>query len=75
MEKITERNLMAWTTQHEGKIHATESHEECSEQLGMCMLNDCGPQALKMLLVVNSFKLYINAFKMFLPLYFLLRCW
>ena len=61
MEKITERNLMAWTTQHEGKIHATESHEEC-EQLGMCMLNDCGPQALKMLLVVNSFKLYLNAF-------------
>ena len=62
MEKITERNLMAWTTQHEGKIHATKSHEECSEQLGMCTLNDCGPFALKMLLVVNSFKLYLNAF-------------
>ena len=62
MEKITKRNLVAWTTQHEGKIHDIESHEECSEQLGMCMLNDCGPQAPKMLLVVNSFKLYLNAF-------------
>ena len=48
---------MAWTTQHEGKIHTTKSHEECSEQLGMCTLNDCGPLALKMLLVVNSFEI------------------
>ena len=62
LEKIAERNLMAWTTQHEGKIYATESHEESSEQLGMCILNDWGPLVLKMLLVVNYSKLYLNAF-------------
>ena len=50
-------------TQHEGKTEsAKESHDRCSEPPGMRMPKtaDLGTQAL---LVVNSFKLHLNSFK------------
>ena len=53
---------MADRTQHEGKTEcAKESHDRCSQLLGMCMpkATDLGTQAL---LVVDSFKLHSNAF-------------
>jgi len=40
--------------------HATESREDCGEQLGMRTLNDRVSLALKTLIVVNSFKLHLN---------------
>ena len=49
-------------TQHEGKTErAKESHDRCSQPPGMRMPKtaDLGTQAL---LVVNSFKLHLNAF-------------
>ena len=51
-------------TQHEGKTErAKESHDRCSQPPGMRMPKtaDLGTQAL---LVVNSFKLHLNSFKM-----------
>ena len=54
---------MATRTQHEGKTErAKESHDRCSQPPGMRMPKtaDLGTQAL---LVVNSFKLHLNAFK------------
>ena len=56
---------MADRTQHEGKTErAKESHDRCSQTSGMRMPKtaDLGTQAL---LVVNSFKLHLNAFKHF----------
>ena len=50
-------------TQHEGKTErAKESHDRCSQPPGMRMPKtaDLGTQAL---LVVNSFKLHLNSFK------------
>ena len=52
---------MADRTQHEGKTEcAKESHDRCSQPPTMCMpkTTDLGTQAL---LVVNSFKLHLNA--------------
>ena len=52
---------MADRTQHEGKTErAKESHDRCSQPPGMRMPKtaDLGTQAL---LVVNSFKLHLNA--------------
>ena len=52
---------MAARTQHEGKTErAKESHDRCSQPPGMRMPKtaDLGTQAL---LVVNSFKLHLNA--------------
>ena len=52
---------MAARTQHEGKTErAKESHDRCSQPPGMRMPKtaDRGTQAL---LVVNSFKLHLNA--------------
>ena len=52
---------MADKTQHEGKTErAKESHDRCSQPPGMRMPKtaDLGTQAL---LVVNSFKLHLNA--------------
>ena len=52
---------MANRTQHEGKTErAKESHDRCSQPPGMRMPKtaDPGTQAL---LVVNSFKLHLNA--------------
>ena len=49
-------------TQHEGKTErAKESHDRCSQPPGMRMpkTTDLGTQAL---LVVNSFKLHLNAY-------------
>ena len=43
-------------------VHASESHDQCSEPLGMREPKDRWPQALKALLVVNSFKLHLNAY-------------
>ena len=54
---------MADRTQHEGKTErAKESHDRCSQPPGMRMPKtaDLGTQAL---LVVNSFKLHLNSFK------------
>ena len=53
---------MADRTQHKGKTErAKESHDRCSQPPGMRMPKtaDLGTQAL---LVVNSFKLHLNAF-------------
>ena len=53
---------MADRTQHEEKTErAKESHDRCSQPPGMRMPKtaDLGTQAL---LVVNSFKLHLNAF-------------
>ena len=53
---------MANRTQHEGKTErGKESHDRCSQPPGMRMPKtaDLGTQAL---LVVNSFKLHLNAF-------------
>ena len=53
---------MANRTQHEGKTErGKESHVRCSQPPGMRMPKtaDLGTQAL---LVVNSFKLHLNAF-------------
>ena len=58
-----EEKKMADRTQHEGKTErAKESHDRCSQTSGMRMPKtaDLGTQAL---LVVNSFKLHLNAFK------------
>ena len=52
-KKMAERNLVA--------LAPLNSHEGCSEILGMYMLNNCGPLALRALLVFNSFKLHLNA--------------
>ena len=55
---------MAARTQHEGKTErAKESHDRCSQPPGMRMPKtaDLGTQAF---LVVNSFKLHLNAFKL-----------
>ena len=60
-----EEKKMADRTQHEGKTErAKESHDRCSQTSGMRMPKtaDLGTQAL---LVVNSFKLHLNAFKHF----------
>ena len=60
-----EGKKMADRTQHEGKTErAKESHDRCSQPPGMRMPKtaDLGTQAL---LVVNSFKLHLNAFKHF----------
>ena len=49
-------------TQHEGKTErAKESHDRCSQPPGMCMPKtaDLGTQSN---LVVNSFKLHLNAY-------------
>ena len=57
-----EGQKMAARTQHEGKTErAKESHDRCSQPPGMRMPKtaDLGTQAL---LVVNSFKLHLNAF-------------
>ena len=57
-----EGKKMAARTQHEGKTErAKESHDRCSQPPGMRMPKtaDLGTQAL---LVVNSFKLHLNAF-------------
>ena len=57
-----EGKKMADRTQHEGKTErAKESHDRCSQPPGMRMPKtaDLGTQAL---LVVNSFKLHLNAF-------------
>ena len=56
-----EGKKMADRTQHEGETErAKESHDRCSQPPGMHMAKtaDLGTQAL---LVVNSFKLYLNA--------------
>ena len=53
---------MADRAQHEGKTeHAKESHDHCSQPPSMRMPKtaDLGTQAF---LVVNSFKLHLNAF-------------
>ena len=50
---MVERNLMA--------LAPLNSLEGCSELLGMYMSNNCGPLALRALLVFNSFKLHLNA--------------
>ena len=50
---MAERNLVA--------LAPLNSHEGCSEILGMYMSNNCGPLALRALLVFNSFKLHLNA--------------
>ena len=53
---------MADRTQHEGKTErAKESHDRCTQPPGMHMPKtvDLGTQVL---LVVNSFKLHLNAF-------------
>ena len=42
-----------------------ELHERCSELLGKCIVTDCVPLALQAFLVVNSFKLHLNAFLQF----------
>ena len=58
-----EGKKMANGTQHEGKNERTkESHDRCRQPLGMRMPKtaDLGTQAL---LVVNSFKLHLNAQK------------
>ena len=60
-----EGKKMGDRTQHEGKTErAKESHDRCSQPPGMRMPKtaDLGTQAL---LVVNSFKLHLNAFKHF----------
>ena len=57
-----EGKKMGDRTQHEGKTErAKESHDRCSQPPGMRMPKtaDLGTQAL---LVVNSFKLHLNAF-------------
>ena len=57
-----EGKKMANRTLHEGKTErAKESHDQCSQPPGMRMLKTAvlGTQAL---LVVNSFKLHLNAF-------------
>ena len=54
---------MAASTEHEGKTErAKELHDRCSQPPGMRMpkTTDLGTQAL---LVVNSFKLHLNALK------------
>ena len=54
---------MADRTQHKGKTErAKESHDRCSQPPGMRMPKtaDLGTQAL---VVVNSFKLHLNALK------------
>ena len=59
-----ERKKMADRTQHKGKTEcAKESHDRCSQPPGMHMPKtaDLGTQAL---LVVNSFKLHLNALNM-----------
>ena len=56
-----EGKKMADRTQHEGKTEcAKESHDQCSQPPTMCIpkTTDLGTQAL---LVVNSFKLHLNA--------------
>ena len=63
LEGGREGKKMADRTQHEGKTeHAKESYDRCSQPPGMRMPKtaDLGTQAL---LVVNSFKLHINAYK------------
>ena len=58
-----EGKKMAARTQYEGKTErAKEYHDRCSQPPGMRMPKtaDLGTQAL---LVVNSFKLHLNAFK------------
>ena len=58
-----EGKKMAHRTQHKGKTERVkESHDRCSQPLGMRVLKtaDLGTQAL---LVVNSFKLHLTALK------------
>ena len=60
------KNLVGWKKKKtaRGKTgRANESHDRCSELLGMRMPKDRWPQALKALLVVNFFKLHLNAYK------------
>ena len=45
---------------------SNESHDWCTELLGMRMPTDRWPKALKVFLVVNDFKLHLNAFKIYL---------
>ena len=66
-KKTAERTL--WDEQHSVKetLCAAESHDWCSELLGMCMPKDWWPLAPRTLLVVNSFELHLNASKLWLP--------
>ena len=62
------KNLVDWKKKKKktarGKTgRANESHDRCSELLGMCIPKDRWPQVLKALLVVNFFKLHLNAYK------------
>ena len=64
-----EGKKMATRTQHEGKTERTkESHDRCSQPPGMRIPKtaDLGTHAL---LVVNSFKLHLNAFSTTVTLY------
>ena len=64
--RMAERTSSAEKTQHEGNLNApNESHDRCSELLGMRIPKERWPLALKALLVVNSFKLHLNAFKLY----------
>ena len=56
-KKMAERN------QHEGKLNAPMSHLIAVASYWTFTCQDCWPQALKVLLVVNSFKLHLNALK------------
>ena len=49
---MAERNLVA--------LAPLNTHEGCSEILGMPMSNNCGSLALRALLVFNSFKLHLS---------------
>ena len=52
---------MGWKNPAQRKTELTnESHAGCSELLGVRMPKDCWPQALKVLLVVTSFRLVID---------------
>ena len=63
---MVERTSSAEKTQHEGNLNApNESHDRCSELLRMRMPRERWPLVLKALLVVNSFKLHLNAFKLY----------
>ena len=60
---------MAEETQHEGKLNTPMNHmiNVASYWADDARAKDCWPQALKALLVVNSFELHLNALKVYYP--------
>ena len=63
---MAERTSSAEKNQHEGNLNApNKSHDRCSGLLGMRISKERWPLALTALLLDNSFKLHLNAFKLY----------